>query len=103
MRLKSVKSIEKITKSMKMVSAAKLNKAEARVKSLRSIGEGSTGSSFALLRCIAIQSHPFELSAWFVLFVLDKQLEPFTGSYKQWAAPKIYDGVRKYVIPMSVE
>lgn len=41
-RLKSVKSIEKITKSMKMVSAAKLSKAERALKDVRTIGESST-------------------------------------------------------------
>jgi F-type H+-transporting ATPase subunit gamma len=37
-RLKSVKSIQKITKSMKMVSAAKFTKAEKELRAARSYG-----------------------------------------------------------------
>ncbi|VDK59167.1 unnamed protein product [Anisakis simplex] len=40
-RLKSVKNIQKITKSMKMVSAAKYTKAERELKGARSYGEGA--------------------------------------------------------------
>jgi F-type H+-transporting ATPase subunit gamma len=40
-RLKSVKNIQKITKSMKMVSAAKFAKAERELKGARSYGEGA--------------------------------------------------------------
>lgn len=40
-RLKSVKNIEKITKSMKMVSAAKFQLAEKELKPARSYGEGA--------------------------------------------------------------
>lgn len=42
-RLKSVKNIEKITKSMKMVSAAKFQLAERELKPARSYGEGAQG------------------------------------------------------------
>lgn len=42
MRKKSVQSIEKITKSMKMVSAAKFARAERALKASRSIGPSST-------------------------------------------------------------
>jgi hypothetical protein len=42
-RLKSVKSIEKITKSMKMVSAAKLAKAQKNLELVRPIGIASKG------------------------------------------------------------
>lgn len=40
-RLKSVKNIQKITQSMKMVSAAKYTRAERDLKQARPIGEGS--------------------------------------------------------------
>jgi len=42
-RLKSVKNIEKITKSKKMVSAAKYQIAERELKPARSYGEGARG------------------------------------------------------------
>ena len=42
-RLKSVKNIQKITKSMKMVSAAKYAKAERELKPARPYGEGVYG------------------------------------------------------------
>ncbi|XP_014212528.1 ATP synthase subunit gamma, mitochondrial [Copidosoma floridanum] len=41
MRLKSVKNIQKITQSMKMVSAAKYNRAERELKQARPLGQGS--------------------------------------------------------------
>jgi F-type H+-transporting ATPase subunit gamma len=41
MRLKSVKNIQKITQSMKMVSAAKYTKAERELKQARPYGEGA--------------------------------------------------------------
>jgi F-type H+-transporting ATPase subunit gamma len=41
LRLKSVKNIQKITKSMKMVSAAKYAKAERDLKGARAYGEGA--------------------------------------------------------------
>lgn len=41
MRLKSVKNIQKITQSMKMVSAAKYSRAERELKQVRPYGEGS--------------------------------------------------------------
>lgn len=41
MRLKSVKNIQKITQSMKMVSAAKYTRAERDLKQARPIGQGS--------------------------------------------------------------
>lgn len=40
-RLKSVKNIQKITKSMKMVSAAKYNRADRELKQARPLGTGS--------------------------------------------------------------
>jgi len=42
LRLKSVKNIQKITQSMKMVSAAKFTRAERELKGARPFGEGST-------------------------------------------------------------
>lgn len=41
MRLKSVKNIQKITKSMKMVSAAKYTRAERELRQARPYGEGA--------------------------------------------------------------
>ncbi|GBP90814.1 ATP synthase subunit gamma, mitochondrial [Eumeta japonica] len=41
-RLKSVKNIQKITQSMKMVSAAKYTRAERELKAARPYGEGAT-------------------------------------------------------------
>merc|ERR1712168_1169715 len=41
-RLKAVKNIQKITKSMKIVSAAKFNKAERELKAARPYGEGAS-------------------------------------------------------------
>jgi len=41
MRLKSVKNIQKITSSMKMVSAAKYSRAERELRSARPLGEGA--------------------------------------------------------------
>lgn len=40
-RLKSVKNIQKITQSMKMVSAAKYSRAERELKQVRPIGDGA--------------------------------------------------------------
>lgn len=40
-RLKSVKNIQKITQSMKMVSAAKYSRAERELKQARPYGEGA--------------------------------------------------------------
>ena len=44
-RLKSVKSIQKITKSMKMVSAAKFAKAEKELRAARPYGASAKGNS----------------------------------------------------------
>ena len=41
MRLKSVKNIQKITQSMKMVSAAKYARAERDLKAARPYGQGA--------------------------------------------------------------
>lgn len=41
-RLKSVKNIQKITKSMKMIAAARYTKAERELKSAKSYGSGAT-------------------------------------------------------------
>lgn len=43
MRLKAVKNIQKITKSMKMVSAAKYTKAERELRPARTYGLGAQG------------------------------------------------------------
>ena len=44
LRLKSVKNIQKITKSMKMVSAAKYARAERELKPARPYGAGALGN-----------------------------------------------------------
>ncbi|PIO15605.1 hypothetical protein AB205_0026620 [Aquarana catesbeiana] len=44
-RLKSIKNIQKITKSMKMVAAAKYAKAERELKPARVYGTGALGTS----------------------------------------------------------
>lgn len=55
MRLKAVTSIQKITKSMKMVSAAKFAKAERDLRPVRPYGIGAQGKSlprrYVGLRC----------------------------------------------------
>ena len=43
-RLKSVKNIEKITKSMKMVSAAKYSQAERQLRPARTYGVAAQGA-----------------------------------------------------------
>lgn len=65
LRLKSVKNIQKITKSMKMIAAVKYARAERELRPARSFGEGAQGSwpnpipvlllilSFEILRRIA--------------------------------------------------
>lgn len=45
-RLKSVTNIQKITKSMKMVSAAKYAKAERELRPARPFGSGAKGVCF---------------------------------------------------------
>ena len=44
LRLQSVKNIQKITKSMKMVSAAKFARAERELRPARVYGKGATGN-----------------------------------------------------------
>lgn len=51
-RLKSVKNIQKITKSMKMVSAAKFGRAERELKPARSYGAGASGKRLNCDTCI---------------------------------------------------
>jgi F-type H+-transporting ATPase subunit gamma len=48
-RLKSVKNIQKITQSMKMVSAAKFARAERDLKQARPFGAGSKVCHISLL------------------------------------------------------
>ena len=42
-RLKAVKNIQKITKSMKMVAAAKYGRAERELRPARTYGQGASG------------------------------------------------------------
>ena len=44
-RLKSVKNIQKITKSMKMIAAVKYARAERELRPARPFGEGAQGRS----------------------------------------------------------
>ena len=44
MRLKSIKKIGKITKSMKMIASTKLNRAQKAMEIGRTFGETSTGN-----------------------------------------------------------
>ena len=44
MRLKSIKNIGKITKSMKMIASTKLNRAQKAMEIGRTFGETSTGN-----------------------------------------------------------
>lgn len=48
-RLKSIKNIQKITKSMKMVAAAKYARAERQLKPARVYGNGAVGMSLLAL------------------------------------------------------
>lgn len=52
LRLKSVKNIQKITKSMKMVAAAKYARAERELKPARTFGQGSLGERM----CVCVSS-----------------------------------------------
>jgi len=57
LRLKSVTNIQKITKSMKMVSAAKFSRAERELKAMRPYGEGAT-SFYDRVDVVADDSKP---------------------------------------------
>lgn len=48
LRLKSIKNIQKITKSMKMVAAAKYARAERSLKPARVYGTGAMGMQFII-------------------------------------------------------
>lgn len=48
-RLKAVKNIQKITKSMKMVAAAKYSRAERELKPAITYGGGATGKCVAMV------------------------------------------------------
>ena len=48
LRLRSVKNIQKITKSMKMVSAAKFGRAERELRPARVYGAGASGEQILL-------------------------------------------------------
>ena len=53
LRLKSVTNIQKITKTMQMVSAAKYARAEKELKPARVYGTGAQGRCYKLERCLA--------------------------------------------------
>jgi len=60
MRLKSVKNIQKITQSMKMVSAAKYARAERELKAVRPLGTG-TSAFYEQAEVAPIESKPKKL------------------------------------------
>lgn len=60
LRLKSVKNIQKITQSMKMVSAAKYNRAERDLKQARPLGQG-TKVFYEQAEIVAPESEPKKL------------------------------------------
>ena len=62
MRLKSVKNIEKITKSMKMVSAAKYSQAERELRPARTYGNGALCKSSYLGYVARVLSGSFPFS-----------------------------------------
>lgn len=49
MRLKSIKNIGKITKSMKMIASTKLNRAQKAMEIGRAFGETSSGNLIVLI------------------------------------------------------
>ena len=53
-RLKAIKNIQKITKTMKMISAAKFAQASKAILPARSYGEGALGKSLKLVECCVI-------------------------------------------------
>jgi len=59
-RLKSVKNMQKITKSMKMVSAAKYAKAERELKPVRPYGAGAS-AIYEKMECAPVASKPKQL------------------------------------------
>jgi len=59
-RLKSVKNMQKITKSMKMVSAAKYAKAERELKPVRPYGQGAA-VFYDKVECTPVASQPKQL------------------------------------------
>lgn len=56
-RLKSIKNIQKITKSMKMVAAAKYARAERQLKPARVYGNGASGMSLLTLHVLYTHTH----------------------------------------------
>ena len=66
-RLKAVKNIQKITKSMKIVSAAKFSKAEKELKPTRAYGEGTQGNLF--LHKLYLQNNK-EFTRTFSIFIV---------------------------------
>ena len=67
-RLKSVKNIQKITKSMKMVSAAKYAKAEKELKLARPYGTATTGIIIYFI-CLSKLNVSFHMSNSVYLFI----------------------------------
>lgn len=70
LRLKSVKNIQKITQSMKMVSAAKYARAERDLKPARPYGEGSQ----AFYECTELTKDETKPSTLFVAMTSDRGL-----------------------------
>ncbi len=54
MRLKAVKNIQKITKSMKMVAASKYAKAERELRPAKVFGQGAAGGRGRTIYCFKL-------------------------------------------------
>ncbi|KAJ6641594.1 ATP synthase subunit gamma, mitochondrial [Pseudolycoriella hygida] len=70
MRLKSVKNIQKITQSMKMVSAAKYARAERELKQARPYGEGAK----SFYEVADIQANPEDKKELYIAMTSDRGL-----------------------------
>lgn len=66
-RLKSIKNIQKITKSMKMVAAAKYARAERELKPARVYGTGSLGELGGVRSPAGQRRHAHGVLCWLVL------------------------------------
>ena len=85
LRLRSVKNIQKITKSMKMVSAAKFGRAEKELRPARVYGAGASGiyivvrSKLVLYNCFPLES-PISLSVKILIMGIDlRKIQENTG------------------------
>ena len=70
LRLKSIKNIQKITKSMKMVAAAKFGKAEKDLHIVRPYGTAASSKSMDIT-CVRAQRHIYTLCYIFGCVILE--------------------------------